>query len=314
MFSFNKPTKPRSTAGVVADATGIAIVTLNLKNRDNPKLESIDYSQWPSDESKEASLSTKVKQHNLDKQPCNTVLPLGEYNILSIEIPDVPSNEIRAAIRWQIKDLIDFHIDDAVIDIFDMPSSGNAAQRQQTYVVASRRAVVQQYVDQLHTAKANLDVIDIPELALKNIASRLPEDANGTALIYLTQDRGLIILTHQSTLYFARTLNIGYEYLNQSETTEFGNSNYDQLVLEIQRSLDYYDRYFHQPAVSGIVIAPCQVEIPGLPAYLSETLGINARIFDIADIVETDQPLTLEQQANCITAIGAALRQQVVSL
>ena len=39
------------------------------------------------------------------------VMPLGSYNLLQIEAPKVPPEELRSAVRWRVKDLIDFPID-----------------------------------------------------------------------------------------------------------------------------------------------------------------------------------------------------------
>jgi MSHA biogenesis protein MshI len=216
-------------------------------------------------------------------------------------------------------DLIDFHIDDAVVDVFDAPASGAHGQQKNMYVVVSRTSAVQQRVDELQQADANLATIDIPELVLRNITAGLPENEAGVAMIYLTRERGLIVITRQSALYFARTLDIGYDYLNQvvADAGALGlesNSAFDQLVLEVQRSLDYYDRYFVQPPVAGLVLAPMEVPVPGLDDYLHQALGQSVRYLDIGEVVDCEQPLSAAQQAHCLPAIGAALRQEPTSL
>ena len=66
-----------------------------------------------------AEIARLTRAHRLDDQICITTLNIGSYALLLVEAPDVPATELRAAIRWRVKDLIDFHIDDAVIDVFD---------------------------------------------------------------------------------------------------------------------------------------------------------------------------------------------------
>ena len=318
MFSFTGKNKKQSVVAVVPGELGLSVAAI-APGGDKPQLTVCDFALWQEGAQKQNLLAQKAKEFSLAKRDCTTVMELGDYTILSVEAPDVPPNELRAAVRWQIKDLIDFHIDDAVVDVFDAPASGAHGQQKNMYVVVSRTSAVQQRVDELQQADANLATIDIPELVLRNITAGLPENEAGVAMIYLTRERGLIVITRQSALYFARTLDIGYDYLNQvvADAGALGlesNSAFDQLVLEVQRSLDYYDRYFVQPPVAGLVLAPMEVPVPGLDDYLHQALGLSVRYLDIGEVVDCEQPLSAAQQAHCLPAIGAALRQEPTSL
>lgn len=318
MFSLMGKNKKQSVAAVIPSETGITVATLT-PSTDKPQLKLCDFTPWQEGMEHEKLLMQKAREFSLAKHDCTTVMGLGEYSVLSIDAPDVPPAELRAAVRWQVKDLIDFHIDDAIIDVFDAPASGGHGQLNKLYVVVSRTSTVRERVDQLQDAEANLTTIDIPELVLRNIMSYLPENEAGVAMVYLTRDRGLVVVARQSTLYFARTLDIGYEYLNQgvsdgSELSLESNAAFDQLVLEVQRSLDYYDRYFAQPPVAGLVLAPTAEPVPGLDTYINQALGLSVRHLDLAEIVDCESPLSAAEQAHCLPAIGAALRQEQVSL
>ena len=123
---------------------------------------------------------------------CTTVLDQAEYSLLLTEAPDVPVEELRAAMRWRVKDLIDFHINDATLDVFDVPGERVAGRARQMYAVAARSAVIQKRVDLLDAANINLQVIDIIELAQRNLAGLLPEDARGVALLSFTAGAGFV--------------------------------------------------------------------------------------------------------------------------
>ena len=172
----------------------------------------------------------------------------------------------------------------------------------------------------MQEAELNLTTIDIPELVLRNICSYCPEDEEGMVMVYLAKERGLVVITRQSTLYLARSLDLGYDALLASadKAGDLGldsfNAEFDRLTLEIQRSLDYYDRYFNQSSVAGIVLAPTEQPIPGLLEYLNSNLGLSASTLDLNQIVSTPQPIDLSHQANCLLAIGAALRQEKKTL
>src|SRR5688500_18366249 len=42
-----------------------------------------------------------------------TLLAPGEYQIVSVEAPDVPAEEMKVAVRWKLKDVIDFPVEEA---------------------------------------------------------------------------------------------------------------------------------------------------------------------------------------------------------
>ncbi len=135
-------------AAVVPSDEGLCVASLASDGK-QPRLGVCDFMSWPEDGSNDKLLAEAVRRHKLGKQNCTTVMALGDYTVLSVEAPDVPPDELRAAIRWQIKDLIDFHIDDAVVDIFDAPPSGASGRQSSLYVVVSRLSQVRERVDQL---------------------------------------------------------------------------------------------------------------------------------------------------------------------
>jgi len=308
MFSLFSKQSKTGYAAVLPTEAGLCVASIAGNGR-QPRLEVCDFVPWPEAGNNDKLLAEAVRRHRLGKRAVTTVMALDDYTVLSVEAPDVPPDELRAAVRWQIKDLIDFHIDDAVVDVFDAPPSGAHGRQNSLYVVVSRLSRVRERVDQLQQAEANLTTIDIPELVLRNITQRLPEDEAGVAFVYLTRERGLLIITRQSTLYFARTLDMGHAALAAGDHTQ-----YDRLVLEVQRSLDYYDRYFVQPPVAGLVLAPCEAPLDGLEGYLHDALGLAVRSLDLREVIACDHDMDTATQARCLPAIGAALRQETAVL
>lgn len=258
-----------------------------------------------------AALQQVAKQAGA--RDCATVMSLGSYSLLLIEAPEVPAPELRAAVRWRIRDLIDFHIDDAVLDVFDAPASGARGQTH-LYVVVSRNSEVKALADRLQDAGIRLGVIDIPELALRNIAARLPEDEQGVALLYFGEQRGVIALCRNQTLYLARTLDVGRERLREALADGHTEALFDSLALEVQRSLDYYDRHFQQAPISQLVIAPLGEPLPGLVDSLRSNIGLNVRLLELGEVVDGAEKVTPEQASACLLALGAALRRESKTL
>jgi len=318
MFNFSRRIKDRALTAIVPSEQGLAVASVRQQNGAKPALVHCHYANCELGHCDAAFIKKQIKPLRVAGNPCTTTMNLGEYAILNVDAPDVPATELRAAVRWQIRDLIDFHVDDAVLDVFDAPASGADKRRHNLYVVVSRMNSVKQHINVLQEAELNLTTIDIPELVIRNLCTLYAEDKNGVVFIYLTRDKGVLTVTKDATLYLARSLDFGYETLiDSAHNGAFGGEEhpeFDRVVLEVQRSLDYYDRYFSQHSVAKIFVAPTPQSIPGLTEYIHQYTGINASIFDINELIESPVPLDGYRQANCLLAIGAAMRQELKTL
>ena len=88
----------------------------------------------------------------------------------------------------------------------------------------------------------------------------------------------------------------------------------DTIVIEVQRSMDYYESHFSQPQVTALVMTPIGKEIPGVTEYLTEQLQIPARILDVNELIDSSEPVPTLVQSRCLLAIGTALRQEAMVL
>jgi len=305
---FGKTSKSERRGAITPTAEGVAVATVRRNKDGTQAVEHCAFHPLSPGEDTAAALQRTVRNQGLDRISCCSVLGIGDYQLLLVEAPEVPPAELRAAIRWRIKDLIDFHVDDAVLDVFDAPAGGARGVQDHLYVVVARAALVQERIKQLESAGATLDIIDIPELAMRNIASLLPEDEQGVALLYFEHDRGLITLTRDNTLYLARSLEIGFRQLQDSPTLV------ERLALEVQRSLDYYDRHFQQAPISAVAIAPLPEPAPQLVDALQARIGLSCRETDISELIDCREPPQREDLSRCLLSLGAALRRETAAL
>ncbi len=308
MFSFKKKSRSDRLSSLIISTEGTASATIHQNKSGKPVLEHCGYYPLSPGQEIQTTLRSAVQARGLDKTACVTLLDIADYQLLLVEAPEVPQTELKAAIRWRIRDLIDFHIDDAVLDVFDTPPSGARGVQENIYVVVSRSAVVKERIETLQSAGAALEVIDIPELALRNIAAQLEQDTGGQAMLFFGVDQGLITLTRDATLYLARSMDIGYQQL--IATPEL----VDRLALELQRSMDYYDRHFQQAPITSITLCPLPEALPQLAEQLEQQTGIQVREFKLEDIVEVHEPVDAKHFATCMLAIGAALRIEPAQL
>jgi len=289
----------------------VCVAQVQQKNGRRPLLYAFDFHPWPAGESQEKVLARIAADYGLKRASCSTVLDQNEYSLLLTEAPDVPADELRAAMRWRIKDLIDFHINDATIDVFDVPGDRVVGRARPMYAVAARSAVIQKRVDLLDGAGINLEVIDIAEMAQRNLAALLPEDARGVALLSFAAGSGLLTISKQGELYLSRNLDVGLDVLTQTEDV---GGHFDRVVLEIQRSLDYYDSHFRQSPLAGVVLVPLSRPVAGLEEHLRANLSVNVSTMDLTQLMDFRNEFDPTARARCLLTIGAALRREEATL
>ena len=70
-----------------------------------------------------ATLKRLRRELQLDRYQCTTLLRSGNYQILQVDAPSVPAAEARNAVRWRIKDMIDFPVEAATVDALFIPAA-----------------------------------------------------------------------------------------------------------------------------------------------------------------------------------------------
>ena len=255
------------------------------------------------------AMRAAVRAAGLPRLPVSIALRPEDYQLALVEAPDVPPAELRAAMRWRLKDAIDFRVEDAVIDVFDLPAKNRSRQGRMVYAVAARRSAIAGYSAAL-AAVPTFDVIDVPELCLRNLASALPEAAAGIALLYLSETAATVVLVRGTTFYLARQMSLSAAQPRTARGDAGPSLDSAAVVLELQRSLDYYERHFDQPPITRIAIAPGGPQAQVLAAELNRDTGLNVTVLDLNSVLSCTQPLDPAIQEACVMAVGAALREE----
>lgn len=271
---------------------------------------SLTLAEWHAIEP-EADVSRLLGEHiESRRQTINLVLAQPYYQLLLVEAPRVEPSELRAAVRWKIKNLIDFHIDDAVIDVFEIPGQQERPPGQaMMYVIAARARIVREQIDLFEKQDLDLQIIDVTEMALRNLAAQIEEDTRGMAMLYLEQGYGIVTLTRQSSLYLSRRIEIGTQGLraNPEDTAA-------HIALEIQRSLDYYDSHFGLPPLAALRIVPGFEGQQALVANLDEALNLDVALYEPCTALDCGVQIDPAAPPELMLAVGGALRREEVKL
>lgn len=289
---------------------GLCLAHVQFAGDDKPRVTVCGVT---SDDGKHDKLLDKAaKEMHLGRYRCGMLLAPREYQMLVVEAPNVPAAELKTAMRWRVKDLLDFHIDDATLDVLDIPpDSSGVARSHSMYAIAARNSTIEQHVNQCHGANIPLEVIDIPEMAQRNIAARLEESGRGLAMISFSEDGGLLTVTYHGELYLARQLDIGWRQLAQGDA-DAQQAQFDRIALELQRSLDNIERQFQFINISRLWLGHLP-DMDGLRVYLAQNLSVAVSVLDLNDIFDFSRvPAVgaLNNQARFFLTLGAALRHE----
>lgn len=258
-----------------------------------------------------AALASLGKRFGLKKARCTTLLATGEYQILQIDAPQAAAPEERMAeLRARLAGMIDMPVAHATFDVIDIPTAELAPGRQRNaYAVVAGNAAIAPRVVLFHEAGVGLEAIDIPELAQRNIAAFCEQPNRGLAFLTFGEQEGLLTFTCNGELYMHRHIEIGLAQL-LTDDMEKRSGLFDRIGLELQRSLDNFDRTYGFIPVGRLLLGP-QPDAQALQGYLGDYLSMPVDVLDLADIFDFPAVPELkrsDRQAQCLPTLGAALR------
>jgi MSHA biogenesis protein MshI len=103
-------------------------------------------------------------------------------------------------------------------------------------------------------------------------------------------------------LYLARNLEVGYQQLREAPPL------LEYVALELQRSMDYYDRHFRQTPINDITLCPVPQPVALLEEQVKQLTGITVTELELRDVIDSQVAVGPMQFSRCLPAIGAALR------
>ncbi|WP_313032218.1 type IV pilus biogenesis protein PilM [Massilia alkalitolerans] len=258
-----------------------------------------------------AVLEKASREGHANAYHCVTLLAPGEYQLINLEAPNVPREELKTAVRWRLKDILDFPVTEATVDVLDIPvEAGQVRAQQSVFVVAARNTVIKPRQQLFLDAKIGLEVIDIPEMAQRNISALLAPENRGVAMLSFSAEGGLLTVTWRGELYLSRRIDVTLDQLLEPDH-ERKHASFDRITLELQRSLDNFERQYSFISIAKLVLGPSKVS--GLDDYLSSNLYTPVETLDLASVFDLGRTPELQDpavQGRFFIPLGAALRTE----
>lgn len=251
------------------------------------------------------------KQWQLDKYSVVAVLPRGHYQMVSMEAPEVPREEWISALRWKLKDVVDFPVEQAAIDVLAVPGATPESPARSVLAVTASEERVRPLVDQCNDAGVGLEAIDIVESGLRNLCALTDDTERAQALIRVGPMDTQLVITYRSELLMVRHIEATSAQITDPED-DVRQIVFDRIALEAQRTLDICERLFSYANLGHLWVAPGLGAL-GLVEYLRDIVYVTVtemKISDVLDISNAAELSSPEAQSAFAAALGAALRDE----
>lgn len=318
--------RPQSAGWLAIELLGKTVRIAHVR-RDGarPVVEFAERRPW--DPADPKSLQRIAKEFGAGRFECVTLLPRAEYQIVLVDAPSVPADEVKPALRWRIKDMLEYPVDEATLDMLELPMPEGSARARQMFAVAARQQTVKGTAERLTKAGINLAVIDIPDTAQRNIAALFEKDGRGVALLTIGEEGGLITVTFGGELFVSRNLDLTLDQLVESVGAGGGDARSGDLALdvgdvrapllervlvEMQRTLDHCERLYPFFSIGRVVVGPLPEEVP-LREHLAANLYLPVEPMDLASVMRLPRSAAAwapPERNRFLRIIGAGLRTE----
>ena len=269
------------------------------------------------------------------------LLDPADYQILKVDTPNVPPEELKAAARWQIKEMVDVDVAELTLDVMHVGGDVERAQRQ-LFVVAARNSAIKALTSGAAAISSNITIVDVWETALRNLlaAQARADDlaARACAAVHIDERHCLLVVSAGDELFYTRRLEgdpgllarargeqadagaadlpLGFEY-QPGGTFDASTTQESPLVVELQRSIDVWERSWPELPLARLYVITAEhgAEVATL---IQRELGQRTVALDPLAAFAPDAPAPEGNAAQalgaCLPLLGAALRTETRKL
>lgn len=250
-----------------------------------------------------------------------------QYQILQADAPAVPPEEMRTAVRWQIRELVNMHMDDLTLDVLKV-GDDQVRVTGSIFVVTAANSVIREVMQNAQATRSKIRIIDIQDMAQRNLQSaqarRLgnPERAHA-AVVIANNSRALLTICANDELFYTRHIDLGDGFMQATweqggaagsgQPLSLEGENQDdraqRLVVEIQRSLDLWDRTWPMLVLNRISVQAGE-RTKELAAWLGRELGQAVGELDVSAFFPGFEGGSAADRQMCWPLLGVLMRNE----
>ncbi|OIN14045.1 MSHA biogenesis protein MshI [Oceanisphaera psychrotolerans] len=191
------------------------------------------------------------------------------YQQTQMEKPAMPDDELAQALPWCMRELVNEPLDSLLFDYITLPASPTGQPRIAVY--SSERERLAGLVKAV-TPQCEIATIGVDELAMTNL---LEPEERGLLLHKVPGQELTLTFIHQRQWNFSRTIR-GFQALDD-EQMAVDQFVFDNLLLELQRSIDYAVGQLKLNAPNRWYLALPQRVTPAVQAAISQVFNIESQ-------------------------------------
>ncbi|GIU12135.1 MSHA biogenesis protein MshI [Shewanella sp. MBTL60-007] len=172
------------------------------------------------------------------------VLAADFYQLLLVDKPNVQDDELNAALLWSVKDIVSQAVTDIHLDYFE--SSKQTTNK--VNVVVTEKSLLSALLLAAKSAGLHTVGVSIEEMAMSNLFN------DNQARLVLSHREGqelLLTVVRDGEVFMQRRVR-GFLQIDKVSAEDLAYGVADNLSLEIQRSMDYFESQLREAPVSSI--------------------------------------------------------------
>ncbi len=222
-------------------------------------------------------LQNFVHSNGLEGAQTRVLLGFADYQMLLVEAPPVAEEELAEALKWKVKDLLSQPLEQSLVDGFMLPQDAFRGRQKMAYAVSTRRERLQALVDTLQDAGLVVESVTVGEVSLLPLFANL--DEHPALVLVVGEGGGFLSMVANRAIYLVRKLDASRAELSAEGTRERA---VERLVLEIQRSRDYFESQMGKGAINRLLLLHSSTE-EALGELLGNQLGLPVEFFPVID-------------------------------
>lgn len=285
---FSRHLSAQQRMGLVLAPDAVAWVVLSLSTEsDLPKVMAQGCIDRAADDWAR-QLQRAILAQRVSRVPVSMVLWPGSYQLFMVEAPEVSAEELREAVCFRVRDMLLQPLEDTALDACFLPADAFRGHRRMCFVVATARAFLSREQERLATLGLRVDVVDVVEFTLRNLAALATDRALSHAVLFQHGQVGVLGIYQQDQAYLLR--------LRDAVAASFSA---EQTAVELQKSFDYFESQIGKGLPKKLLL--CGDGNEQTAEALHDLLGVQVSRL-VYPGLKDDNPLLL-------LAAGAALRE-----
>ncbi|PKM15252.1 MAG: hypothetical protein CVV12_09590 [Gammaproteobacteria bacterium HGW-Gammaproteobacteria-2] len=291
--------------GIAVGPHGLVAVRVSASARadDRPQVQATAFfpsgveSDWPDGMRK---LTRDLSGNGLD----TVVVPHAQLvSLMQLSIPPTPESERIGALKFRAREVSQVPIEDMLLDYVDVAGTRARGGEPPCYCAIASRERMTRLRDAVLGAGLHLEAIDVADMALSHVLGRAAGEGEAVSALVLGNQGLRFVIVNEGKLSLFRSSTLTAEHFRNGFAEHL-----DQLLLEVQRTIDFYESHYTTPPPKRLLLMPDWPFTESLAEALTPALRVRPEPFSLDEVLQSTDRLGSPAPDLMVLAVGAALR------